>query len=149
MPGIGIGINGETLIVDDHVQANTTTITGHLDDGTYPQRDYTVQKDGQGAHIDGVYDWQKMGMVRNGNKLGIKGETDRESSEVTSLPKGLVVDSPYPGKRYSVTDNGFSAWVQGYSDVKSANIVFFRQHDFRSERLPGAKLRSRKTTAFT
>lgn len=98
--GIGFGIDGETLIVDDGGKNGTVSITGHLDDGTYPQRDFTVTRNGDDTKIDGYFGWQTYAMHRDKNVLHINGEDDTESSTVTKTVDGTVVDGAWPAQRF-------------------------------------------------
>lgn len=104
--GIGIGLDGESLVVGHDSRVATITITGHLADGTYPQRDFTVQRDGQSTTIDGHYDWQDYRIVRDGATTRIENQSERESSTVTRDGEAVQVDNPFAAGRYSIRQEG-------------------------------------------
>lgn len=126
--GIGFGIDGESLIVGDGVKNGLTTITGHLDDGTYPQRDFAVNHAGADTSIQSVYDWQNYAMHREGGKLAINGQDENYSSKVTESAGGLKVDGAFPAQRYDIAVAADRADVQGYDENASAQIIYTPDH---------------------
>lgn len=123
--GIGFAIDGESLVVTDGVREGATTITGRLEDGTYPQRDFTVTRQGQDTRVEGYYDWQDYSMRREGSTLNIAGETPRESSVITEQPNGdILVEGAYPAQRYEIRAEGNTTRVTGYDEFDSALITF-------------------------
>jgi hypothetical protein len=128
--GIGFGIDGESLVVDDGGVNGKTTITGHLDDGTYPQRDFVVTRDGADTKVDGYYDWQKYAMHRDKNVLHINGADASTSSTVTTTVDSTVVDGAYPAQRYYIGQSGTDVvTVDNAGDPNyNAQIVYGDDH---------------------
>lgn len=127
--GIGFAIDGESLIVDDGVREGVTTIAGHLDDGTYPQRDFVVTRSGNDTSVEGYYDWQKYGLRRDDNVLHIDGDSESESSTVTQTVNSIVVDGAYPAQRYYVGVSGADVVTVDSGDPNAkAEIVYHGDH---------------------
>lgn len=122
-PGIGFGIDGETLVVSDGVAEGTTTIGGRFPDGTYPQRDFVVVRHGSETTIDGFYDWQDYTLRRSGNKVDVACGNPDFSASITDGPNGPVGAGPFAAQSYQVTSQGNQTRVQGFDDMHSATIV--------------------------
>lgn len=121
-PGIGFGIDGESIVIGDNVREGVTTITGHLDDGTYPQRDYRVTRSGDQTAVDGYYDWQDYQMRRTGGKVDVQcGDADF-SATITDGASGPSSTGRFPAQAYTITTQGSQTRVQGYDDSVSATI---------------------------
>ncbi|MDQ7824702.1 MAG: hypothetical protein RDV48_18010 [Candidatus Eremiobacteraeota bacterium] len=119
--GVGIGIDGESIIVGPGKEG-TIEVTGHLEDGTYPQRDYKVTREGNVTKIDGYYDWQDYTIEGKGNTMHIAGETPRESFDVSEKGNTIDIKGQWPVQNYAITKKGSDVSVKGYDDVYSAKI---------------------------
>lgn len=127
--GIGFGIDGQSLIVDDGGTDGVYHMTGHLEDGSYPQRDFSIERRGSETRIDGFYGWQRYTMHRDQNVLSIAGENDEQSSSVTEMSQGLVVFGKYPAQRFFVgMSNSDVVTVEGYDKTVKAEIVYAEDH---------------------
>lgn len=109
--GIGIGLDGESLVVGHDSRPGRITIVGHLQDGTFPQRDFTISRDGFTTTVDGHYDWQDYRIVRDGASTRIENESPRESSTVTRTGDGLQVDNPFAAGRFQIRHEGAATIV--------------------------------------
>ncbi len=119
--GVGIGIDGESIIVGPGKEG-TIEVTGHLPDGTYPQRDYKVTREGDVTKVDGYYNWQDYTIKGSGNAMHIAGETPRETFDVSAQGDTIGIKGQYPVQNYSITQKGSEVSVKGYDDVYSAQI---------------------------
>ncbi len=119
--GIGFGLDGNALVVSQG--APSSTITGHLDDGTYPQRDFKVSTQGDTTTVSGYYDPQNYSLKRSGNTVTIQNSDPDFCSTVTQNGPALHADGPKPVQRYDIapTSDGFA--VNGYSSQESARII--------------------------
>jgi hypothetical protein len=100
--GIGISLDGEALIVGQDARPGRIRILGHLEDGTFPQRDFTVERDGSNTRVDGYYDWQDYHLADEGGILRIQGSEPGSSSVVRTEGGRTVVENPYPARRYTI-----------------------------------------------
>jgi hypothetical protein len=123
-PGIGFGIDGETLVVDDKVALGSTTFTGHLDDGSFKDRDRVVTRDASSTKIEGAYDWQDYAMVRKGDNLAITCGDSDFNALVTQDSKVLASQGQFASQQYTVTAQGNVTRVQGFEPQYSADIVY-------------------------
>jgi hypothetical protein len=115
--GIGIGLDGESIIVSHHNKNSEISIQGHLEDGTYPQRDFKVTRDGNNTKIDGFYNWQDYTLTQKGNSLEIDGETIREDYKVTNENGKTIVKGDYPVQNYVISNSGNNIKVDGYENM--------------------------------
>lgn len=122
--GIGIGIDGESIIISPYPRSETIEIKGRLEDGTYPQRDYKAVRDGAGKTVvDGYYDWQDAEMNQEGKTTLIKGETNRESFKVTEEPDNIKVEGDYAVQNYNIAKGGKETNVDGWDTIYDAKIT--------------------------
>jgi len=121
--GIGIGIDGESIIVSPYPRNETVIIDGKLEDGLYPQREYKVNRRGNKTEVDGFYDWQDYKMVTRGETTNIKGETERESFTVVNKEDLITVDGKYPVQKYKVQSGEKGTEVDGYEELYDAKIT--------------------------
>jgi len=122
--GIGIGIDGESIIVSPYPRSETIEIKGRLEDGTYPQRDYTAVRDGKGKTVvDGYFDWQDYEMNQDGNTTLIKGETDRESSKVTEDADKIKIEGKWAVQNFEIAKKGKETEVDGWETIYDAKIT--------------------------
>jgi hypothetical protein len=129
--GIGLGLDGQTLIVGQG--ADSCSITGHLqNDGSdggppvlYPQRDFTVDTKGNTTAVNGYFDWQNYKLIRSGDKVGIQQATPDFSSTVTDSGKHIHVDGAFPAQRYDIDESDPNVTrVKGYSGNESADVTY-------------------------
>lgn len=127
--GIGFGIDGEALIVGDGGADGTYSIQGHVEDGGYPQRDFTVERSGNDTRVNGFFGWQDYTLHRDQNVVEIKGESDGETMSVTSMSQGLVVFGKQPGQRYFVgVGSSNVVTVEGYTRHTTTQVIFEEDH---------------------
>jgi hypothetical protein len=120
--GVGIGIDGESIIVAPGKEGEIEII-GHLEDGTYPQRDYKVTRKGETTVVDGYYNWQDYKITKSGDRMHIAGETPRETFDVVESGSGFKVSGQYPVQNYDVTFKGNETKVDNPVDIDDAYIV--------------------------
>ena len=132
--GIGFAIDGESLVVADSVREGTSSIVGHLEDGSYPQRDFKVSRKGNQTTVDGYYDWQDYTLRRTDDKVEVQCGDPEFSATVTDGPNGLASSGPFPAQSYKVTSKGNETRIQGFDDIHSATII----HDGNTLRIQGA-----------
>lgn len=121
--GIGIGIDGESIIVGPGKEGEIEII-GHLEDGTYPQRDYNVKREGNKTVIDGYFDWQDYEITKDGDKMKIQGETTRESYDVEENGSKInIKGATYPVQTYEITSKGNETFVDGFETMNDAHLV--------------------------
>lgn len=114
--GVGFGIDGHTLVVSDAAPAGTK-IEGHLDGGTYPQRDFTVSHEGGGTQVNGYFSGQNYTMSRDGGVLRIGNENPEFSSTVSQADGSTVVDGPKEAQHYDIHPGAGGTVVQGLERV--------------------------------
>lgn len=119
--GVAIGIDGQSIIVGQGGKGKID-ITGHLEDGTYPDRDYKITRGADKTTIDGIYDWQDATITGKGNTVQIKGETPRESFDARETSSGVVIKGQWPVQNFTIENKGREIDVQGYEPVDSYNL---------------------------
>ena len=110
-PGLGISLDGKAILVGPKDTTEKLDIIGHLADGTYPQRDFQVTRQGLQALVNGMYDRQDYKLDQQGPLLDVKGQTDVESFTATYRADGMDVNSKYSGRTYKADINGSQATV--------------------------------------
>jgi len=125
--GIGIGIDGESIIVAPYPRNETIVVDGQLPDQEpqklYPQRKYDVARKGNETVVDGFYNWQDYKLEKDGNVTRITGETDRESITVVDKGDQVTVDGKWPVQKYSITNKGKETQVDGFDELYDAKIT--------------------------
>lgn len=117
-PGLGISLDGKAILVGPKETTEKFDIIGHLSDGTMPQRDFQVTRQGLQALVNGYYDNQDYSLNQQGNKLDVKGSEDVQNFSATYRADGIDVASKYASRAYTVNVNGseatvVSAWENG------------------------------------
>jgi hypothetical protein len=107
-PGLGISLDARAILVGlrSDGASQKLDIVGHLDDGTYPQRDYKVSTGSGAGSIDGKYAWQDYSMTKVDSKVVVVGDEARrsfESSESQGLPQTV---GKMPAKTFTTTREG-------------------------------------------
>jgi hypothetical protein len=120
--GVAIGIDGQSIIVGQGVEGKID-ITGHLEDGTYPQRDYRITRESGKTTVDGLYDWQDATITGRGNNVHIKGETARESFDARETSSGVEIRGQWPVQNFNIENRGKEIDIKGYEPVDSYNLV--------------------------
>ena len=125
-PGIGVSLDGKALLVGPEGHQGKTEIIGHLEDGTYPQRDSVVLRSGDGTSVDGHNDWQDYQLKGRATNFAARGQDDSKSFSVQETEGGFRVNSPFAARAWTVqsTENGFtvkSDFEQGESFTVSQN----------------------------
>lgn len=110
-PGLGISIDGKALLVGPKDATEKVDITGHLADGTYPQRDFQVTRQGLQAVVNGYYDRQDYSLDQKGNQLDVKGIDDYETFKANYRADGFDISNKYSGRCFKVDVNGSQATV--------------------------------------
>ncbi|MFN8608985.1 MAG: hypothetical protein U0931_15735 [Vulcanimicrobiota bacterium] len=117
-PGLGISLDGKAILVGPKDASEKFEIIGHLSDGTMPQRDFQVTRQGLQALVNGYYDNQDYSLNQQGNRLDVKGSEEVQNYSATYRADGIDVASKYPARAYTVNVNGseatvVSAWQDG------------------------------------
>lgn len=117
-PGLGISLDGKAILVGPKETTEKFDIIGHLSDGTMPQRDFQVTRQGLQALVNGYYDNQDYSLNQQGNKLDVKGSEDVQNFSATYRADGIDVASKYASRAYTVNVSGseatvVSAWENG------------------------------------
>ena len=109
-PGLGMSLDGKTLLVGAEGHQGRTEILGRLADGTYPQRDTVVLRDGAETSVDGHSDWQDFQMIGTRGNFAAENENEVRSFHVSETEDGFRVESPYAARAWTVknTENGYS-----------------------------------------
>lgn len=130
-PGLGISIDGKAILVGPQDANEKVEILGRLEDGTYPQRDFLVTRQGLQSVVDGYYNHQDYKLDQKGNHLYVKGETDVESFTADYRANGFDINSKYSGRTYKVDVDGANAtvkpaWQEGrqYQIEQRGNTTF-------------------------
>ena len=110
-PGLGISLDGRALLVGPGGAEGNTEIVGHLEDGTYPQRDTTVTREGSVTNVDGHHgEWRDYVLDGQESDFVATGATELEGFSVTQTDNGFRVESDYAARAWNVeeTADGFS-----------------------------------------
>ena len=110
-PGLGISLDGKAILVGPKDVTDKFDIIGHLSDGTMPQRDFNVSRQGLAAIVNGHYDNQDYQLQQQGNQLDIKGKEDMHNVQANYRADGIDVVSKYAARAYTVNVNGSEASV--------------------------------------
>jgi len=110
-PGLGISLDGKAILVGPKDITDKFDIIGHLSDGTMPQRDFNVSRQGLAAVVNGHYDHQDYQLQSQGNQLDIKGKEDVHNVQANYRADGIDVVSKYAARAYTVNVNGSEASV--------------------------------------
>lgn len=110
-PGLGISLDGKAILVGPKDVTDKFDIIGHLSDGTMPQRDFNVTRQGLATLVNGHYDNQDYQMQQQGNQLDIKGKEDVHNVQANYRADGIDVVSKYAARAYTVNVNGSEASV--------------------------------------
>ncbi|MEW6279904.1 MAG: hypothetical protein AB1758_14845 [Candidatus Eremiobacterota bacterium] len=117
-PGVGISLDGKALLVAHRPEASKLEIVGHLTDGTYPQRDFTVVSDGSATVVDGYFDHQDYRLEQQGDRTVADGHEDVQDFSIQDDGRTLRVDSRFAARAWTATREGQSAdvrsdWAEG------------------------------------
>ena len=127
--GIGFGLDGRSIVVDDGGADGIYTIQGHLDDGSCLDRDFTVLRNGADTRVSGLNSSSDYTLHRDQNVLDIKGDCDERSSSVTSMAQGVVVYGKQPTQRYFIgVSNSNVITVEGYDRAFATQVIFEEDH---------------------
>jgi hypothetical protein len=109
-PGLGISLDGKTLLVGPDGHEGKTEIVGHLKDGTYPQRDTVVLRGGDETVVDGHYDWQDFALKGKPGQFTAENQNPVRGFSVTPTANGFRVENPKAARAWTVeaNDQGFS-----------------------------------------
>ena len=103
-PGLGISLDGKALLVGAEGHQGTTEVLGRLEDGTYPQRDTVVLRDGDQTDVDGFHDWQDYSLKGKAYDFLAAGDSDQQTFRVRETEDGLRVGSKYSGRSWTVKE---------------------------------------------
>lgn len=117
-PGLGISLDGRALLVGPSGHDGRTDIVGHLEDGTYPQRDTAVLRQGVSTVVDGHAEWRDYTLHGDDDHFHAQGNSIRQSFSVFDTPEGKRVESPYAARAWTIAEGeyGFSVssdWADG------------------------------------
>jgi hypothetical protein len=109
-PGLGISLDGKTLLVGASGHQGRTSIVGHLADGTLPQRDTVVIRDGESTVVDGYYGWQDYRLQGQGDQFSASNEDAVKGFSVTPTANGFRVENARAARAWTVegSDKGYS-----------------------------------------
>lgn len=109
-PGLGISLDGKTLLVGPDGHQGRTDIVGHLKDGLYPQRDTVVLRGGEETTVDGYYNWQDFKVKGQPGEFTAENENPVRGFSVTSTDNGFRVENPKAARAWTIEANegGFS-----------------------------------------
>jgi hypothetical protein len=107
--GVGFGLDGHSLVVGPDAPAGTT-IVGHLGDGTFPQRDFTVEREGPTTKVNGYFPDQSYRLTREGHGALRISNARPDFRSVVSADGGRV-DGPMAAQKYELRpiENGVIA----------------------------------------
>ncbi len=118
-PGLGISLDGRALLVGPSGHEGRTDIVGHLEDGTYPQRDTVVVRQQGSTVVDGHAEWRDYRLHGTDEHFHAEGSSLLTSFSVYEAPEGGTrVESPYAARAFTIAegDYGFSVssdWADG------------------------------------
>ena len=109
-PGLGISLDGKTLLVGAGGHQGRTDIVGHLKDGTLPQRDTVVLRNGDETTVDGHFNWQDFKLKGKADQFSAQNEDDVRGFSVTPTANGFRVENPKAARAWTVeaNDGGFA-----------------------------------------
>ncbi len=110
-PGLGISLDGKAILVGPKDVSDKFDILGRLSDGTMPQRDFQVTRQGLQTLVNGHYDNQDYSLNQSGNSVDIKGKEDVHNVQANYRADGIDVVSKYAARAYTVNVNGPEATV--------------------------------------
>lgn len=123
-PGLGISLDGKAILVGPKEATDKFDIIGHLSDGTYPNRDFQVTRQGLQTLVNGHYDNQDYSLNQTGNQVDIKGKEDVHNVQAQYRADGIDVLSKYAARAYTVNVNGSEATVvSGYADAPKYKVT--------------------------
>lgn len=125
-PGLGISLDGKTLLVGAQGHQGRTEILGRLKDGTMPQRDTVVLRGADETVVDGHYDWQDFRLKGSRDQFSAEHAELHKGFTVTPTENGFRVENPLAARAWTVEENeaGFavrSDFAGGETFVVSKN----------------------------
>lgn len=116
-PGLGISLDGKALLVGPEGHQGRTDIIGHLEDGTYKNRDTVVLRSGDETTVDGDQQWRDFSMKGKRRAFLAAGDTDRQGFTVASTDSGFRVKSKFAARAWTVSETPRGASVSSkYED---------------------------------
>jgi hypothetical protein len=112
-PGIGVSLDGKALLVGPEGHQGQTDVIGHLEDGSYKNRDSVVLRSGDETTVDGMYGWQDYSLKGSSSAFTAQGEDDLKSFSVAPTADGFKVQSAYSARTWTV------AYADGKATVQS------------------------------
>ena len=123
-PGLGISLDGKAILVGPKEATDKVDIIGHRSDGTYPNRDFQVTREGLQTLVNGHYDNQDYSLKQSGNQVDIQGKEDVNNVQAQFRADGIDVLSKYAARAYTVNVNGADATVvSGFADAPKYKIT--------------------------
>lgn len=109
-PGLGVSLDGKVLLVGVDGPQGKTEVLGHLEDGTFPQRDTVAIRQDDRTLVDGFQDWQDFELKGKALNFQAKGKGPLVSFHVAPTEQGFRVESPWSARAWTVekTDKGYS-----------------------------------------
>ena len=104
-PGLGISLDGKTLLVGADGHQGRTDIIGHLKDGLYPQRDTVVLRGGEDTTVDGYYGWQDFQLKGKPGQFTAQHAEPNRGFTVTTTENGFRVENPKAARAWTVESN--------------------------------------------
>ena len=127
--GVGISLDGESIIVTRPEQQGKISITGHLEPGPgegappsgilYPQRDFQIVSNKEATKIDGHYDWQDYTITDKDGKREIDCKEDQDGRfdyQVVKDGNTTHVKGKFPAQNFTITKDGNKTSVKDYED---------------------------------
>lgn len=123
-PGIGVSLDGKALLIGADGYQGTTEVIGHLEDGTYPQRDTVVLRTGEETGVDGHHAWQDYQLRGTPGRFSATNEDERKSFTVETTADGMRVESPFAARAWTVKQSGDGFTVKSdYEDGESFHVT--------------------------
>jgi hypothetical protein len=104
-PGLGISLDGKTILVGAGGHQGRTDIIGRLKDGTMPQRDTVVLRSGEETTVDGYYGWQDYKLQGRPDQFTAVGAEPVKGFTVTPTENGFRVENPKSARAWTVENN--------------------------------------------
>lgn len=122
-PGLGVSLDGKALLVGADGHEGKTEVIGHLEDGTYPQRDYVVLRSGDETDVDSVNSWQDYSLKGAPKNFYAAGDSERQNFTVKETDNGFRVGSKFASRAWTVTNTEDGVSVRSdFADGETFNV---------------------------
>ena len=123
-PGLGVSLDGKTLLVGPEGHQGKTEILGRLSDATMPQRDTVVLRSGEQTVVEGYHDWQDFALKGKANGFEAQGDSPVKNFQLEQTESGFRVESQFPARAWTIEYKADgSATVQSDFDRAESFVV--------------------------